>query len=310
VSDPFAVRYEVPVSGGTLQVARAGPPADEADAVVLGIHGVTSSLEVWRSVARRLAARPRLCLLAPDLRGRARSARLPGPYGIDVHVADLIDVLDDAGAPSAVVAGHSLGGFVAAGIAVTHPKRVSGLVLVDGGLAVPAPPAADLDEVVEAMVDTALQRSQMTFESIDDCAATWKLHPAFAGNWHDDVDAYARYAVGGEPGELHVMVSEAAVRADLSDLARDERARTAAEHVRVPVCVLRARRGLFNEPYPVLPRPIVDTFLAAQPDAVVEELADTNHYTIVLGAGPGPAAVAAALETATGDGGQLRSTSR
>jgi len=27
LGDPFAVRYDVPVAGGTLRTARAGPPA-------------------------------------------------------------------------------------------------------------------------------------------------------------------------------------------------------------------------------------------------------------------------------------------
>src|SRR4030081_2736618 len=90
--DPFVARFEVPVTGGTLHVARAGPPANAADCVVLAAHGVTASLMTWRTIARELDER--ICLLAPDLRGRGRSATLPGPNGLPPHVADLPPVLD------------------------------------------------------------------------------------------------------------------------------------------------------------------------------------------------------------------------
>jgi lipase len=302
VGDPFEVRYEVPVAGGALSVARAGPPAAESDAVVLAVHGVTSSLEVWRAVARELTASRRVTLLAPDLRGRAHSAGLPGPYGIGAHLADMIAVLDDASAEKAMLVGHSLGGFVAAGLAARYPERTSGVVLVDGGLVVPSPLGEDVEEVLDAIVDAALLRSEMRFESVDAYAESWHAHPAFAQAWDDDVDAYARYEVGGEEGDMRLIVSQEAVRADLADLTcPDESARTAVERVSAPIWLLRAQRGIFNDPFAVIPHPILDTFLAAQPDAHVEDVADVNHYTIALGAGPGPHAVTAAIESALQD---------
>lgn len=306
--DPFDVRYDVAVAGGALRAARAGPPPGEADAVVLAVHGVTSSLEVWRSVARELSAVTRLALLAPDLRGRGRSSTLPGPYGIAAHLADLVDVLDDAGVQRALVVGHSLGAFVAAGLAAEHAERVSGVVLLDGGLPAPPPPGQDLDEMLEAMIDTALLRSEMTFDSIDEYAESWRMHPAFAHAWDDDVDAYARYEAAGDPGNVRLVMSEAAVRADLTDLTYQARALTAIERVSAPIRLLRAPRGMLNETFPLLPRPIVEAFLAAQPDAHVDDVADVNHYTIALGAGPGPRAVASASKASITD--QATSTSR
>jgi lipase len=299
--DPFDVRYDVAVAGGLLRVARAGPAPGEADAVVLAIHGVTSSLEVWRSVARELSAGTPLALLAPDLRGRGRSSTLPGPYGIAAHLADLIDVLDDAGAQQAVLVGHSLGAFVAAGLAAEHAERVAGVILVDGGLPVPPMPGQDLDEMLESMIDTTLLRSEMTFESVDDYAESWRVHPAFAQAWDDDVDAYSRYEAAGDDGNVRLVMSEAAVRADLTDLTYQARAVTAIERVDAPIRLLRAPRGMHDDIFAQLPRPIVEAFLAAQPDARVDEVPDVNHYTIALGAGPGPRAVASAIEAAVSD---------
>jgi hypothetical protein len=44
--DLFRSRAKVPVSGGNLAAAHAGPAPDRADAVVLAIHGITSNLMV------------------------------------------------------------------------------------------------------------------------------------------------------------------------------------------------------------------------------------------------------------------------
>jgi proline iminopeptidase len=63
-------------------------------------------------------------------RGLAPSA-VSGPYTVERHVADAVAVLDTLGIERAVVAGHSWGGHLALQLAVAHPGRVAGLVLVD-----------------------------------------------------------------------------------------------------------------------------------------------------------------------------------
>jgi hypothetical protein len=97
------------------------------------------------------------------------------------------------------------------------------------------------------------------------------------------------------------VVAGAAVRADLTDLVHDDRARSAVERVTAPIRLLRAPHGLYDTPYPVIPHPILEAFLNTQPDAHVENVPDVNHYTIALGTGPGPRAVAAALIAAARD---------
>jgi pimeloyl-ACP methyl ester carboxylesterase len=295
--DPFTHRYEVPVAGGSLHVARAGPPAEEAASVVLCAHGVASSHLIWRTVARELSAGSRPCLLAPDLRGRGRSAELGGPYGMAAHAADLLAVLDDAGARQAVVVGHSLGGYAAAALAALHPDRVSALVLLDGGLAISGYPEEMADELVEAMVDSALEFARLPFESVEAHVDQWRAHPAFRDDWNCDVEAYAVYDVADGPGPLHATVSAAAVRADIGELVRDEVTREAVDRVRAPLSFVRARRGLRGG-LPLVPQMILTTFATTHPHARVEDVADANHYTLVLGAGSGPVRVAAAIEAA------------
>jgi pimeloyl-ACP methyl ester carboxylesterase len=293
--DPFALRFEVPVAGGTLHVARAGPPVGAAECVVLAAHGVTASLMSWRTVARELDGR--ICFLAPDLRGRGRSARLPGPYGMAAHVADLIAVLDHVGTPSAVLVGHSMGAFVVARLAAEHPERAAGLVLLDAGL--PFRPPDDPDEMLDSAVANAVMRLAITFPSADQYVQGWRAHPAFAHAWDEDIEAYAHYDLVEDGGVARCAVSAAAVRTDSAEMVLDDVNRTALDRVRAPVQLLRAEHGLFDAD-PLIPADTLHEFAAAHPSVRVEEVADVNHYTLVMGHSPGPQRVARAIEASCG----------
>jgi len=65
-----------------------------------------------------------------DNRGTGRSDAPRVPWRMSTMADDVAAVLDAAGAPSAVVVGISLGGMVAQHVAIRHPTRVDGLVLL------------------------------------------------------------------------------------------------------------------------------------------------------------------------------------
>jgi lipase len=298
--DPFHTRFQVPVVGGRLTVAVAGAPACSADRVILLVHGITASHMAWRPVARRLSAAGGTCVLAPDLRGRGASARLPGPYGSASHVADLVAVLDQLNLPPVHLAGHSMGAFVAARLAGEHPERVSGLLLIDGGLSIPVPPDAEPDELLTKTLGPALDRLGQVFETPEDYLSLWRLHPAFVTAWNEDVEAYAGYDLEqapdpGRPGAVRSVVSAEAVWTDGRELLLDAPIRTAAARVRVPMRLLRAPRGLLGDDRPLIPQQVLHDFLTAHPAVRAETVRETNHYTILLGESPGPAYVARAL---------------
>jgi pimeloyl-ACP methyl ester carboxylesterase len=300
--DPFSAHAGVPVAGGELHVARAGPPVGAGEATVLAVHGISASHVAYRTVARELVSRMSASVLAADLRGRGRSAGLPGPFGIASHVADLVAVLDHAGAHRVVLVGHSMGAYIAARLAVEHPDRTQGVVLLDAGLPTPEPPA-DPDAVLVAVVGPALERLHITFDSMSDYVAGWRANPAFARAWNADVEAYARYDMVSDGRILRCAVSEEAVWSDGRDLLLDDATRTALDRVRAPVHLLRAPRGLQDDGNPMLPRPLLDPFLADHPEVRFEEVADVNHYTLVMGDSPGPARVASAIQAITGHAG-------
>ncbi|MEA2974311.1 MAG: hypothetical protein QOG82_2769 [Actinomycetota bacterium] len=68
-----------------------------------------------------------------DLRGHGRSERPATGYGPDDSVADLAALLDACGIDHPVyLLGNSYGAVVAARMAMTHPDRVAGIILVEG----------------------------------------------------------------------------------------------------------------------------------------------------------------------------------
>lgn len=297
----FHTELAVPVAGGSLTVAVAGPAEPGAAPLVLGVHGITGSHRLLAVVARHLAARG-ITFLVPDLRGRGASAGLPGPYGLNAHVADLVVVLDYWGAGQAVLAGHSMGAYIVARLAAAHPGHCAGVVLIDGGLSLPVPDHADPDAMLGAVLGPALARLRMEFTSPQDYRDFWRRHPAFAHHWNADLEGYVDYDLHGPPGALHSKVLEPAVRADGRDVLDGTAAWQAVTALPEPVVLIRAPRGLADEPNPLLSTAVVDEakrILPGMHDVLID---DTNHYLIVLGDREA-AAVAAEIARVTASAG-------
>ena len=65
-----------------------------------------------------------------DNRGVAPSSSPPAPYSVADLVADLLGLLDHLGLGPVRLAGHSMGGWVVETMAIRHPERVLGAVLM------------------------------------------------------------------------------------------------------------------------------------------------------------------------------------
>ncbi len=68
-------------------------------------------------------------VLAFDNRGVGGTDKPAGPYTAGLLAADTVALMDALGIPSAVIMGHSMGGFIAQELALSYPERVSKLVL-------------------------------------------------------------------------------------------------------------------------------------------------------------------------------------
>jgi len=282
--------HDVPVDGGALRVGEWGPD-DPAAPTVIAVHGITASHLAWAKVAE---AAHEVRLVAPDLRGRGRSAGLPGPYGMARHAADLVAMIEALKLPRAVLVGHSMGGFVAVVAAHLYPDRFSEVLLIDGGLPLAIPAGISKDDLLEAVLGPAASRLSMTFPDRTTYLEFWKRHPAFVSEWSQTVVDYANYDLIGTEPELRPSCSYEAVKEDSMELYGGESVLSALVALRQQVTLLTAPRGLLNQTPGLYGPSEVERWKAELPALTIREVPDVNHYTIVMGAA-GASAVAREL---------------
>jgi pimeloyl-ACP methyl ester carboxylesterase len=121
---PFRAQYRV-VDGTRLRMIDTGQGAP-----VVFIHGFGASLYSWRrTLPAVLAVGYRV--IAFDNRGFGFSGKPARGYSNAAYVRLVVALLDSLDLPSAVLVGHSMGGAIAAEVALAYPSRVRGLVLID-----------------------------------------------------------------------------------------------------------------------------------------------------------------------------------
>lgn len=284
----------VAVEGGDLHVGVWG----KGPQVIVAAHGITGNHRSWQAIARVLG--DDVTLVAPDLRGRGRSTHLPGPFGMRAHAADLVAVLDHLGLERAVLAGHSMGAYVATVAATSNPERWTSVVLIDGGVPLPLPDGVDPDAMLAGVLGPALARLEMTFEDRAAYHAFWREHPALVepGAWNEDTEAYLDHDLVGEAPAMRSSAALEAVRFDGTELLVDAEVRRAVFSMTQPAVLLRAPRGLLNQVPPLLPDELIDPLRARWPIRLEMLVENTNHYSILL-APRGAQAVARHLGAAT-----------
>lgn len=275
----MATRYEtldVPVEGGSLRVARWGEgPA------VFAAHGITANHLMWAPVADLLG--DEVQLIAPDLRGRGESASLPGAWGMATHVRDAIATLDYLDIDSAMVVGGSMGGYVAVLLAAQHPGRVTSVGLCDGGVALPLPDGVDPDQMLQATLGPTFERLDKTFPSLDEFVGFWRQHPALGDAWNEYIERYVRYDATQVEGGIRTKVVKEAIVEDGRDLLVNTDVHMCIADISCPVWLLRAPRGLLDQPVPLISDEILTMWRGEHLPQLEEEMVpDVNHFTLFL----------------------------
>jgi 3-oxoadipate enol-lactonase len=119
-----------------LQVRRgdvtlAGEAAGHGEPVLL-LHGLTATRR-YVVHGSRVLERAGHRVVAYDARGHGASSPAEGgpeAYAYDLLASDALAVLDASGIDRAVLVGQSMGSATAVAVALAHPERVAGLVVV------------------------------------------------------------------------------------------------------------------------------------------------------------------------------------
>src|SRR5215213_3808472 len=218
-----------------LAIGRAGEGADP----VICLHGITAQHRAFNAAARHLG--PSRGLVGVDLRGRGDSDKPESGYSLETHSADVVRVLDHLDLENAVLAGHSMGGFVALQTALEYPERVRALVLLDGGWPRVESPQREMTEeekqeaaALEEGLARAFKRLDMTFESPE----------AYLDFWFPDQNV------------------------KMDDL-------------RCPVALVRASQGFFPGSDPLISDEASDTMAGPLDIRTEILLEGANHYTML-----------------------------
>jgi pimeloyl-ACP methyl ester carboxylesterase len=194
-----------------------------------------------------------LRVLAPDLRGHGASGKPSGGYALREVSDDVAAFLDAVGVRSAVIVGSSSGGYVAQQVAVDHPERVRGLVLVGSPRSLQGrPPFADAVDALRDPIDPEWVRASLEW------------FPRYADVPDDYLEDRVRDGAG---------MPAAIWRASLGGLAA---ARPPSEVgvIRTPTLVIRGARD------DLLPREDTLALAAAIEGARVVEYEDTGHLVL------------------------------
>lgn len=91
------------------------------------ISGLGYTLWQWHRMIPGLAKYYRV--IAFDNRGVGRTDKPAGPYSAEMLAEDTAGLLEAIGIEKAHVMGHSMGGFIAQALALSHPEKIAKLIL-------------------------------------------------------------------------------------------------------------------------------------------------------------------------------------
>ena len=114
----------------TVQGRVVGYKESGQGAPLVLIHGYPLRCSMWKAQLEAFSSMAHV--IAPDLRGFGESENVPGTGDINFYADDIRELLDSMGVHEpAVIAGHSMGGYVAMAYLRRYPSHVRALILAN-----------------------------------------------------------------------------------------------------------------------------------------------------------------------------------
>lgn len=263
--------------------------AGSGEEPLICIHGITAQHRAFNFLAQQLGEDYEL--VGVDLRGRGDSDKPESGYGLETHASDVIRVLDHLNLHSAVLVGHSMGGFVGLQAALTYPDRVRALVLLDGGWPrqevseeeLTEEQKEELEEVQQGL-QRAYNRLDMVFEGPDDYLNFW--FPDGGLTMQDlppELADYYRYDLGEVEGGYQPKASLDAINEDSPEISSSAPTAEQMHDIRCPVALVRPAEGFLPGSSPLISeqaRSQMGEALDLRSDTILE---GANHYTMLWG---------------------------
>jgi pimeloyl-ACP methyl ester carboxylesterase len=94
---------------------------------IVFLHGFIESRKIWNDFALRLS--PEFTVISIDLPGHGESEVIAEIHTMQLMADAVGAVMEDSGVASAVIVGHSMGGYVALEFGAKYPVKVEGIVM-------------------------------------------------------------------------------------------------------------------------------------------------------------------------------------
>jgi len=124
--DAIEKRTAILHTGVALPYAEIGRPGVSIPVVL--VHAYAESWRYFEPVLRSMP--PSIHAFAPTQRGHRSVIGAAARFRIRDFASDIVDFMDAVGIAGAVLVGASSGGLVSQVVAIDHPQRVAGLVLI------------------------------------------------------------------------------------------------------------------------------------------------------------------------------------
>ena len=275
-------------AGGVDMFYLDAPGASGAPPLVL-LHGLSANANSFTGLISA-GLSPAFRVIAPDLRGRARSGKPETGYSMADHAGDIIGLLDSLGLDQVVLGGHSFGGYLAIYLAANFPSRVSKLVVIDA--------AISSHPRIPVLLKPSLDRLTRTSPSAESYLAEVKSAPYMNGVWDECAESYFRAEITvNEDGSVGSATSAAAIAQAATGLAMEPWLHH-VQQVTAPTLMLNAVGAFGPSGTPPLFDEVVTraTARAFANGKYVE--VPGNHITLLFGAGA--EAISGAIESFAG----------
>lgn len=132
---------------------------------IILLHGIFAEKDHWADFARPITATRRV--IAPDLPGFGESTRDEAqPYDYAAHTRRLRELMDAWGIAKTHLAGNSMGGTIAALLALEHPDRVASVAFVGAPHGLRSPQPSRMDRLIDAGQRPLVAHDAAAFEAM------------------------------------------------------------------------------------------------------------------------------------------------
>ena len=231
----------------------------EGEPMVL-ISGLGYGLWQWHKMVTGLAEH--FHVIAFDNRGAGQTDKPAGPYDVRLMAADTLGLMDALGVGTAIVVGHSMGGFIAQELALSAPERVSGLVLASTNFGGPNHIPVS-EEAMQAMTDRSGSVLDVVRRGVEVACA-----PGYAARNPKGLQELIEYRMGN-PVPPEAYQAQMAVGLGLIDEANAFEGRL--KNVQAPALIL------FGEHDRVVPPGNADLLAGQIPNSSVKILPGAGH---------------------------------